>query len=174
MLFRSYTDSSYLINGVTKWLNGWKRNGWKTKTKQDVLNRDLWMKLDDLISFKEVVWKYIGGHIGVSGNERCDVIATTFADVGKPNLFDGDISDYKIKNILDITHDAELLKDKKSSSARSRASAYSYVSLVKGKVMVHQTWPECEKRVKGVKGAKYKKALNQAEEKELIREYTNK
>ena len=53
-----YTDSSYLINGITKWILGWKRNGWITKTKQEVLNRDLWEKLDDLVKWRKVKWQY--------------------------------------------------------------------------------------------------------------------
>ncbi|HEX7724795.1 MAG TPA: ribonuclease H, partial [Candidatus Paceibacterota bacterium] len=75
-----HTDSSYLINGITKWINGWKRNGWMTKTKDEVLNRDLWEKLHELTSARKITWQYVGGHVGILGNERCDHIATAFAD----------------------------------------------------------------------------------------------
>ncbi len=82
------TDSSYVINGITKWVNGWKRNGWITKTKEEVMNRDLWEKLLEAKEGKDVVWNYVGGHAGIVGNERCDVIATSFADNSPTNLYE--------------------------------------------------------------------------------------
>ena len=181
MKIKVYTDSSYVINGITKWIFGWKRNGWKTQTKEDVLNKDLWMELDralvkifDKVGPNVVNWKYVGGHVGVAGNERCDVIATAFADGEEIDLYDGPLESYSIKNILNILHDAMLAKAKKSSSSRSNAKAYSYVSAIGGKVQIHNTWAECEKRVKGAKGARYKKALNSTEESSLIAEFGRK
>ena len=89
-----YTDSSYLINGITKWIHGWKRNGWMTKAQDEVLNRDLWEKLHDLTSTRRVEWKYVGGHVGILGNERCDHIATAFADERDDvTLFKGKLAD---------------------------------------------------------------------------------
>jgi len=97
-----YSDSSYLINGITKWIYGWQKNGWKTKTKQPVENQDLWEKLIIVTANKKIDWKIINGHVGVTGNERCDEIATAFADNSKPKLYNGPIEKYPIKNILDI------------------------------------------------------------------------
>ncbi|MEK7501388.1 MAG: ribonuclease HI [Patescibacteria group bacterium] len=102
-----YTDSSYLINGITKWVKGWKRNGWKrnnwlTKTKEEVLNKDLWMKLDALTSIRTVDWFHISGHAGIAGNERCDGIATAFADSEPVKLFDDSLEKYNIPNILEV------------------------------------------------------------------------
>ncbi len=170
-----YTDSSYVINGITKWIHGWKRNGWKTKTKDDVLNKDLWMNLDEVLNTvgaRNVTWKYVGGHVGIAGNERCDVIATSFADGEKIKLYNGPLSDYSIKNILDISNDKVKAKAKKSSSSRSNAKAYSYVSNIGGEIKIHHTWAECEKRVKGAKGARYKKSLNAMNEAEIIDEFS--
>ena len=163
-----FTDSSYVINGVTKWLHGWKRNGWITKTKQEVLNRDLWEKLDKLVSARSVKWNYVGGHIGIVGNERCDHIATGLAAGMKLNLYKGPLGNYDLPNILDISLDEKKLKNKKSSSSHSKMKAYSYVSAVNGKIETHQTWAECEKRVKGVSGAKFKKAISLQNEGEII------
>lgn len=73
-----YTDSEYVKNGITKWLPGWKKKGWKTSTGKPVLNQDLWEQLDQLDSPK-VEWRYVRGHSGDPGNERCDVIARSFA-----------------------------------------------------------------------------------------------
>lgn len=165
-----YTDSSYLIKGITQWIRGWKRNGWMTQTKEDVANKDVWMELDEVIQGKHIEWKYVGGHIGIAGNERCDEIATAYADDAKLDLYSGSLADYSIPNILDVSYDPEKAATKKSSSSRSSAKAYSYVSLVGGKIETHATWAECEKRVKGVK-ARFKKALNKQEEGEIMREF---
>lgn len=166
---RVYSDSRYIINGITKWVAGWKRNGWKTQAKEDVLNRDLWEKLAMLTETRAVSWEYVGGHVGVRGNERCDEIATAFADGEDAGLYYGPLSGYKIKDVLDVSHDQSLVADKKTASSRSGAKAYSYVSKVGGIVEVHKTWAECEKRVKGAKGARYKKALTPSEEAELTK-----
>ncbi len=166
-----YTDSSYLINGITKWIKGWKRNGWLTKVKEEVLNKDLWMELDALVKDRTVVWKYVGGHVGIAGNERCDVIATTLADKKEVKFFKGSLTSYHIPDILNIKEDVKLLSNKKSKSSHSKAKAYSYVSLVDGQVKMHQTWPDCEKRVKGVGGARFKKALDRDGEMKIRREF---
>ncbi len=66
------TDSQYVKNGISSWISGWKKNGWKTKAKKDVLNRDLWERLDELNSAVNPEWKWVKGHAGVEYNERCD------------------------------------------------------------------------------------------------------
>ena len=74
-----YTDSEYLIKGVTQWIKGWKKKGWKTAQGKAVLNQDLWEALDELNS-KQVMWQHVRGHAGNVGNERCDTIARAFAN----------------------------------------------------------------------------------------------
>lgn len=69
------TDSEYVKNGVTAWVAGWKRNGWRTKTKQPVKNADLWRALDAATARHKVNWKWVKGHSGHQGNERCDLLA---------------------------------------------------------------------------------------------------
>lgn len=167
-----YTDSSYLINGITKWIKGWKRNGWKTKTKGDVLNKDIWMDLHEAIEGRDVKWKYVGGHIGILGNERCDHIATAFADGRKISLYKGPLSAYDLPDILNVSHDETKTATKKSSSSHSKAKAYSYVSSVGGVIEVHHTWADCEKRVKGTKGARYKKSVSVEDEQNIITEFS--
>jgi ribonuclease HI len=85
-----YTDSEYVIKGVTSWLKGWKSRGWKTAAGKPVLNQDLWEVLDELSNTirmqskgKPLRWEHVKGHAGNVGNERCDVIASSFAQ-GKP------------------------------------------------------------------------------------------
>lgn len=166
-----YTDSSYVISGITKWIHGWKKNGWKTKTKADVLNKDLWVELAEEISTRTVEWKHVGGHVGILGNERCDHIATAFADGRTLRLYDGPLAGYDLPSILDISHDAEKAAAKTSDSSRARSKAYSYVSSVGGVIEVHKTWAECEKRVKGARGARYKKTLSADDEAKIIEEF---
>ena len=75
-----YTDSSYLKNAFTNgWLSKWKRNGWRTSTNNAVLNRDLWLELDALISTRNVNFQWVKGHAGNPLNERCDLLARTEA-----------------------------------------------------------------------------------------------
>lgn len=71
-----YTDSEYVKNGLTKWIFGWKKNGWKTKTKQPVKNGDLWRALDTASTRHKINWHWVKGHAGHEGNERCDQLAT--------------------------------------------------------------------------------------------------
>jgi ribonuclease HI len=161
------TDSSYVINGITKWVYGWQKNGWKNVMKEEVSNRDLWEKLIEVSGGKDIEWNYVGGHVGISGNERCDEIATSFADNKKVELFNGDISEYKI-DLLDL----EGSKEKKKTKSKKNFPAYSYISLVNGVFKKHKTWAECEKEVKGIKGkVKFKKTESEEDEKNIMKEW---
>jgi ribonuclease HI len=70
-----YTDSRYLLDGITKWLPGWERNGWKTASKQPVKNADLWRRLVEAKQPHTVTWHWVKGHEGDPGNERADELA---------------------------------------------------------------------------------------------------
>ena len=69
------TDSAYVKNGVTGWIHGWKRNGWRTADKKPVKNVDLWQRLDEAQARHRVTWKWIMGHAGHAENERADELA---------------------------------------------------------------------------------------------------
>ena len=69
------TDSAYVKNGVTVWIHGWKRNGWKTSNKKPVKNVDLWQALDEAQMRHDVTWEWIKGHAGHEENERADELA---------------------------------------------------------------------------------------------------
>lgn len=171
-----FTDSAYVINGITKWISGWENNGWKTKDKKDVANKNLWENLASLVREREktssINWHLVGGHIGIIGNERCDEIATGYA-TGKPvSLYRGTLSQYG-KDILRIEADEKLVSQKAKSKSSGTGKAYSYVSYVDGKIAVHGTWAECEARVRG-KQARYAKALSAEHEAELIDTFLGK
>jgi ribonuclease HI len=80
-----YTDSEYVRKGITEWIRGWKKKGWKTSTGKDVVNKDLWQELD-LLNSNQVQWRYVRAHAGNEGNERCDAIARAFSLGKLPKL----------------------------------------------------------------------------------------
>ncbi|MFZ2621152.1 MAG: ribonuclease HI [Minisyncoccia bacterium] len=155
-----YTDSAYVVNGITRWVKGWKKNNWKTSTKDDVLNKDLWERLVEATSHKVIDWKLLKGHSGNHGNERCDVIATSFADNNPVTLYNGSSERYGV--------DTSVVDRKSNAKTKSKTKAYSYVSMIDGMVQTHKTWEECKARVNGVSGAKYKKSTSPADEQEII------
>lgn len=70
-----YTDSKYVLHGITEWLEGWKARGWKTASKKPVKNQDLWQALDEEISRHDIKWHWVKGHAGHIENERADELA---------------------------------------------------------------------------------------------------
>jgi ribonuclease HI len=78
-----HTDSSYVKDGLTKWIKGWKRNGWKTADKKPVKNQDLWMRLETAALEHHVDWRWVRGHDGNEGNERADALARKGCDAAK-------------------------------------------------------------------------------------------
>ena len=72
---RVYTDSQYVQKGISEWIHGWKRRGWKTADKKPVKNEDLWRKLDDIARMHDVEWFWVKGHVGHPENERADALA---------------------------------------------------------------------------------------------------
>ena len=75
-----YTDSKYVKDGITQWIHKWKKNNWRTASKKDVKNKELWQQLDNLIHFHEVQWHWVKGHSGDAGNEMADLLANKGID----------------------------------------------------------------------------------------------
>ena len=75
-----FTDSKYVMDGITQWIANWKKNNWRTAAKKDVKNKDLWQKLDQLISHHQVQWHWVKGHSGDIGNETADFLANKGID----------------------------------------------------------------------------------------------
>jgi|SRR6188768_3903211 len=167
-----YTDSTYVIRGISEWISGWQRRGWKTIEGKDVVNRELWERLLILVEDRTggVEWHYVRGHTGIPGNERVDEIANAFALHEDPGLFEGPLSDYAVK-ILDIPTDTGLPQSSGSGSSGSgkNKKAFSYLSVVDGVPMRHKDWPACEQRVKGRSGARFKKAMSATDEAEILK-----
>ncbi len=120
-----YSDSQYVINGLTKWLPGWKRKGWVTASRTPVKNRDLWMQLD-AENPGRVRWRHVRGHSGDPGNDRADEIASGFAAGKPPDLADGQAGS-------------------NAAPAAVNFRLAQYVSLVDG-VLILDTDPEAHRR----------------------------
>ncbi len=78
------TDSNYLRDGITRWIHGWRRNGWKTAAKKPVKNRDLWERLDEAMARHAVRWHWVKGHAGHAENERADALARAALEDHRP------------------------------------------------------------------------------------------
>jgi ribonuclease HI len=165
-----HADSTYVIRGITDWIRGWRRRGWLTAEGTPVLNRELWEALADEVTARGrggMKWHWVRGHAAVPGNERCDEIASAFATGEFVELYDGPLLRYPIA-IHDVPDDTALPKRSSGGAKAKSAPPYSYLSVVKGVPMRHTTWADCERRVKGVSGTKFKKAASAADEAAIL------
>lgn len=167
-----YTDSTYVIRGITQWIWGWKKKGWKNAEGNDVTNQDLWQALErEVMRLKKlgtsIDWRYVRGHTGVPGNERVDQIAVAFTHKKSAYLYEGPLLNYDVA-ILDLPDSHELPPMRERTEKKA---AHSYLSYVNGQVQRHATWKECEAQVKGRSGAKFKKALSESDEKEILKSW---
>ena len=80
------TDSQYVRQGITEWMEGWKKRGWKTAAKKPVKNKDLWQRLDHAVAQHDVDWHWVKGHCGHEGNERADELANLAMDEKRGNI----------------------------------------------------------------------------------------
>ena len=116
-----YTDSTYVIQGITQWVWGWRKRGWKTSQGGDVLNRDLWEQLSSLVGARpsgDVQWHWVRGHVGTPGNERADEISVAFALQEPADLYVGPLDGYALP-ILELPDDTALPK-RTAGSRRAR------------------------------------------------------
>lgn len=171
-----FSDSSYVLRGITEWIGGWKRRGWVTATGTPVANADQWRTLDALAkgrgNAKAIDWRYVPGHAGVPGNERADEIASELALEREVQLYVGPADGYGVELDRDLPLDDGSMRNPQKAKSRGKGSsgkkAFSYLSFVDGKLERHATWPECERRVKGRSGARYRKAASAADETAIV------
>lgn len=166
-----YTDSVYVIRGITQWIFGWMKRGWQTAEGNEVSNQEYWEILQEVVgklkkSGCPISWKYTRGHMGTPGNERCDTIAVAFSKREFVELYNGS-ADYYHFNILDLPADQPL--PEMTSKSGPKASPHSYLSVIGGIALRHKSWPDCERRVKGQAGARFKKAMSAQEEQEILK-----
>ncbi len=80
------TDSQYVRQGITEWMDGWKKRGWKTAARKPVKNKDLWQRLDEAVQKHDIDWQWVKGHSGHEGNEHADDLANRAMDEKKGNI----------------------------------------------------------------------------------------
>lgn len=169
--FIFYSDSVYFLRGLTDWVHGWKKRGWKNSKNEEVTNQDLWEALDREYFFlkKKITLnlRFVKGHAGHYGNERCDELAV-LASQGRPSSNQIPAENYNKK--IFILPPVVPIPDVKFTKPTNTESTY-YLSMVNGVVVKHKTWSECEKSVKGVSGAKFKKVNSEAEEVEVLKSW---
>lgn len=173
-----YTDSTYVIKGIREWIWAWRKRGWRTATGGDVLNRELWEQLGNLVDARDkgsITWHYVRGHIGTPGNERVDEIADGLAQQRNIHLYRGPLSGYPLPDILELPSDTTVPARTSGSGSGSGSSStkgkkpHSYLSVVDGKATRHATWADCERLVKGRSGARFKKAMSPDDEVAILR-----
>jgi ribonuclease HI len=167
-----YTDSVYVIRGITQWIWGWRKNGWKTAEGKEVINQDLWKRLSATLATRDksakVEWHYVRGHSGIPGNERVDEIAVAYSKGQSIRLYRGPLLQYPVA-IHDLPADTSPPEMRPRTEEKARP--FGYISLVGSTAMRHENWASCEKRVKGVSGAKFKKVMSAAEEAQVLRSW---
>lgn len=151
-----YTDSAHIRQGADSWLERWQRDGWETKGGKPIKNKQLWQRLSKLQSGLNVTYEQVRAHAGIPANERADDIATAFADGTDSKLFSGPRDEYE----TNLEPSVEYIEN-----------APVYLSLVDGEVAQHETWSECQSRVKGVPGAKFKKIHTISQREGLLSEW---
>jgi ribonuclease HI len=168
-----YTDSTYVIKGIREWIWAWRKRGWLTAAGSEVLNRELWEALGQLVDARgrgSITWHYVRGHVGTPGNERVDEIADGLAQQREVPLYRGPLDGYPVA-ILDLPDDTTVpVRGASQGSSSSKGKpAHSYLSVVDGTATRHATWADCERRVKGRSGARFKKAMSAADEVAILR-----
>jgi len=163
-----YTDSTYMIMGITRWLRIWKNKGWTRVDGAETLNRDLWQELDRLTSSRreKISWNYVRGHRGHPANSRCDEIAVAFSRGKPPVLYDGPLLGYSVDLLPPEPESLPAAPNRPSGPKK----AGWYLSLLDGKLEKHQTWPDCQARVHG-KPALFKKVTSAQEESAILKKW---
>lgn len=165
-----FTDSVYVIRGITQWIFGWMRLGWKNQQGEAVANKELWIHLGDVVKSLKTMgiqldWNYVRGHTGDLGNERCDQIAVGFSKMSPPRLESVISSDYRF-DILKWPN-SEPLPEMKARKPNDPNKKSWYIALNGSQLMTFNTWSECEAAVKGRSGVKFKK-VSTAEEQQSV------
>jgi ribonuclease HI len=160
-----YTDSTYVIKGITEWVFGWKKRNWVKVDGQPVVNRDLWEDLLRLVQARPAPgtarFHHVPGHAGIPGNERCDRISVAFAQGQRPGLYRGPAAEYRVD--LTPPPPGEPPPERSAGARRPAATSAVYLSLVDGELERHATWDECKARVHGVPNAQFKKCKTDQE-----------
>ncbi|MFN3454863.1 MAG: viroplasmin family protein [Pseudobdellovibrio sp.] len=171
-----YTDSVYVIRGITQWVFGWKKNNWKNSSGENVVNQDIWQELDQVVHYlqmqiqNKIKWDYVRGHKGTPGNERCDQIAVAFSKKEYVYLYEGLNRDYQFD--ITMSPPTEPLPESNwSKTTADKNKTVWYVVLKNGVIARYKSWSECESAVKGAPGVKFKKVSSESEEQQVLKSW---
>jgi len=122
-----HTDSQYLIKGITQWIKGWKRKGWKNSAGKPVLNKDLWEELDQLTQALSadklsIDWNYVRGHAGNPGNERCDEIARAYSHARSISLSQHRPADNRKKRKKSSVTSTQTIDESKEENTQQKSA----------------------------------------------------
>jgi ribonuclease HI len=168
-----HTDSTYVLGGITSWIEGWKRRGWTTAAGEPVKNADLWRALEAAVAARgrgRVQWRWVRGHAGHDANERCDALAVALSRRRPVALYDGPVAAYPHGSLLPSPQ-APLPERTPGAKTPAPSGPPVYLSLLDGRLERHATWKECEARVKGRSGARFRKARTPEEERAVLRSW---
>lgn len=165
-----YTDSVYVIRGITQWVFGWRKRGWKTAEGKEVTNQDLWEKLSRVVAGKKINWRYIPGHKGFAGNERVDVLAVAQSQRSPLSPYRGPANHYHF-SIFPIPDEIPLPEMKNYKNGAGAKPKGFYLSYVNGVLVKHATWEQCQACVKGVSQARFKKVTSDEEAQDVVKSW---
>jgi len=171
-----YTDSRYVHQGITSWMHGWARNGWRKKDGEIIGNKELWQKVHTLaqdLADVPITYVHVPGHAGIPGNERADTIATAYADIDDNfSPYRGSSSEYTDYALLIQPPREEELTvmraSKKEQKKKTTGRPLGYLSYVEGSVYFDTTWNECKERVHGKKGVSFRKVMTESDIRDLL------
>jgi ribonuclease HI len=167
-----YLDSAFVLQGLLQWREGWKRRGWKKADGLEVKNRVLWEELSDLHDRlgHQLRFHHVEGHSSSRGNARVDDIARLLSLREDPELLSSVTSDQYSVALEEGLEGARFVDAKThfGSTVRRGRDAAWYLSLVDSQLERHTSWSECEARVRGRAGARYKKVSSDEEEKKTL------
>jgi len=171
-----FSDSKLVIEGARSWIHGWKKKNWIKSDGKPVMNQDLWQRLYPLLlSYgRKLQWHYVAGHSEICGNDRVDEIAVAYSKLSHIDLYHGSLAAYPHEKAFEqselrtLTQEADP-SEKKSKTRSAPATKDSiYLSYVDRELLRHKSWAECEARVKGRSGAKFKRVQNSSEEAQVL------
>lgn len=147
-----HSDSSYVIDGITRHIRVWRGNGFLTTSKKPVEHRELWEELDDLAAERKTRFVKVPGHAGVRENERANDIAQAFAQGRRPKLADKETDDTETRPALALT-----------ALDGAPAAFPTYMVSDRGQISFYGAWDDCRRVVEGRRGVLYKKCKSREE-----------
>ncbi len=169
-----FSDSRYLVQAMSIWLDGWRKNGWRRKDGKEIKNLSLWKKISSLLEERgknTVFFIHIPSHVGIFGNERVDKIAQSFAKGESIELYQGTFKKYPFRDKLLLPSLEEIYTKKSQKRRRKDKQKCYYLSFQNGKVTRYENWEECKKHVLGKKGIRYKKICSKEEREDFLKSF---